>query len=66
MQLLERAICTEEKEENNWLKVESVLVTEADLEPQEYNFDISKEVGLFVSLVINFQNLVCVILLFSE
>ncbi|XP_053165443.1 pleckstrin homology domain-containing family A member 7 isoform X2 [Hemicordylus capensis] len=45
LQLLERAVRTEEKEENNWLTVEPVLVTEADLEPQDYNLDISKELA---------------------
>ncbi|XP_066496739.1 pleckstrin homology domain-containing family A member 7 isoform X2 [Tiliqua scincoides] len=45
LQLLERAVRTEEKEENNWLKVEPVAVTEADLDPQDYNLDISRELS---------------------
>lgn len=44
LQLLERAVRPEEKEENHWLKVDPVSVTEEDLEPQHYNLDISKEV----------------------
>ncbi|XP_015280641.1 PREDICTED: pleckstrin homology domain-containing family A member 7-like [Gekko japonicus] len=45
LQLLERAVRPEEKEENNWLKVDPVSVTEEDLEPQHYNLDISKEIS---------------------
>ncbi|XP_077177749.1 pleckstrin homology domain-containing family A member 7 isoform X2 [Paroedura picta] len=45
LQLLERAVRPEEKEENNWLKVDPVLVTEEDIEPQQYNLDISKELS---------------------
>nr|XP_028588358.1 pleckstrin homology domain-containing family A member 7 isoform X12 [Podarcis muralis] len=45
LQLLERAVRPEHKEENNWLRVEPVLVTEADLEPQDYNLDISRELS---------------------
>ncbi|XP_054826715.1 pleckstrin homology domain-containing family A member 7 [Eublepharis macularius] len=45
LQLLERAVHPGEKEENNWLKVDSVSATEADLEPQHYNLDISKELS---------------------
>lgn len=50
MQLLERAVRTEEKEENNWLKVDSA-VTEADLEPQDYNVDINREVRLVLRFI---------------
>ncbi|XP_060118597.1 pleckstrin homology domain-containing family A member 7 isoform X2 [Heteronotia binoei] len=45
LQLLERAVRPEEKEENNWLKVDPVSVTEEDIEPQHYNLDISKELS---------------------
>ncbi|XP_062973291.1 pleckstrin homology domain-containing family A member 7 isoform X3 [Elgaria multicarinata webbii] len=45
LQLLERAVRTDQKEENNWLKIEPVSLTEADLEPQDYNLDISKELS---------------------
>ncbi|XP_061466248.1 pleckstrin homology domain-containing family A member 7 isoform X7 [Rhineura floridana] len=45
LQLLEKAARAERKEENNWLRVEPVSVTEADLEPQDYNLDISKELS---------------------
>ncbi|XP_044281538.1 pleckstrin homology domain-containing family A member 7 isoform X3 [Varanus komodoensis] len=45
LQLLERAARTDQQKENNWFKAEPVSVTEADLEPQEYNFDISKELS---------------------
>lgn len=44
MQLLERAIRGEDKDENEWLKVQPVAVTETDLEPQDYDLDISREV----------------------
>lgn len=54
MQLLERAVRTEEKEENNWLKVEPVAVTEADLEPQDYNLDIRREVRLLSGLSLHY------------
>ncbi|XP_025030203.1 pleckstrin homology domain-containing family A member 7 isoform X2 [Python bivittatus] len=45
LQLLERAVCTEQKMGNNWLKIEPVAVTETDLEPEDYNLDISKELS---------------------
>ncbi|XP_042301918.1 pleckstrin homology domain-containing family A member 7 isoform X3 [Sceloporus undulatus] len=45
LQLLERAVRTEQKEENNWVKVEPVSVTEADLEHDDYNLDISRELS---------------------
>ncbi|KAL8169903.1 UNVERIFIED_CONTAM: Pleckstrin y domain-containing A member 7 [Gekko kuhli] len=45
LQLLERAVRPEEKDGNNWLKVDPVSVTEDDLEPQHYNLDISKELS---------------------
>ncbi|XP_048161556.1 pleckstrin homology domain-containing family A member 7 isoform X5 [Corvus hawaiiensis] len=45
LQLLERAICGEDKDENEWLKVQPVAVTETDLEPQDYDLDISRELS---------------------
>lgn len=50
MQLLERAIRGEDKDENEWLKVQpiAVTVTETDLEPQDYDLDISREVTLIM------------------
>ncbi|NXY88128.1 PKHA7 protein, partial [Alcedo cyanopectus] len=45
LQLLERAIRGEEKDENDWLKVQPVAVTETDLEPQDYDLDISRELS---------------------
>lgn len=45
MQLLERAIRGEDKDENEWLKVQPVAVTETDLEPQDYDLDISRELS---------------------
>ncbi|KAJ7412500.1 pleckstrin like proteiny domain containing A7 [Willisornis vidua] len=45
LQLLERAIRGEEKVENEWLKVQPVAVTETDLEPQDYDLDISRELS---------------------
>ncbi|NWQ74647.1 PKHA7 protein, partial [Columbina picui] len=45
LQLLERAIRGEDKDENEWLKVQPVAVTETDLEPQDYDFDISRELS---------------------
>ncbi|OPJ73849.1 pleckstrin-like proteiny domain-containing family A member 7 isoform A [Patagioenas fasciata monilis] len=45
LQLLERAIRGEDKNENEWLKVQAVAVTETDLEPQDYDFDISRELS---------------------
>lgn len=52
MQLLERAIRGEDKDENEWLKVQpvAVAVTETDLEPQDYDLDISREVTLIILL----------------
>lgn len=46
LQLLERAVPGERKdrEENGWLKVRAVPITELDLEPQDYDLDISREV----------------------
>lgn len=48
MQLLERAIRGEDKDENEWLKVQPVAVTETDLEPQDYDLDISREVTVAI------------------
>ncbi|XP_075402125.1 pleckstrin homology domain-containing family A member 7 isoform X3 [Tenrec ecaudatus] len=47
LQLLERAVRGErkDKEENGWLKVQAVPVTESDLEPQDYDLDISRELS---------------------
>uniref|UniRef100_A0A8C4V6V8 Pleckstrin homology domain containing A7 n=1 Tax=Falco tinnunculus TaxID=100819 RepID=A0A8C4V6V8_FALTI len=45
LQLLERAIRGEDKDENEWLKVQPVPVTETDLEPQDYDLDISRELS---------------------
>ncbi|XP_035182875.1 pleckstrin homology domain-containing family A member 7 isoform X7 [Oxyura jamaicensis] len=47
LQLLERAIRGEDKDENEWLKVQpiAVSVTETDLEPQDYDLDISRELS---------------------
>lgn len=52
LQLLERAIRGEDKDENEWLKVQpvAVAVTETDLEPQDYDLDISREVTLIILL----------------
>lgn len=38
-------------EENGWLKVQAMPVTELDLEPQDYDLDISREVRAEASLV---------------
>ncbi|XP_034272861.1 pleckstrin homology domain-containing family A member 7 isoform X3 [Pantherophis guttatus] len=45
LQLLERAMCTEQKMGDNWLKIDPVAVTETDLEPEDYKLDISKELS---------------------
>ncbi|XP_066043721.1 pleckstrin homology domain-containing family A member 7 isoform X2 [Chamaea fasciata] len=45
LQLLERAVRGEDKDENEWLKVHPVAVTETDLEPQDYDLDISRELS---------------------
>ncbi|XP_021119510.1 pleckstrin homology domain-containing family A member 7 isoform X2 [Heterocephalus glaber] len=47
LQLLERAMQGErkDKEENGWLKVQAMPVTEVDLEPQDYDLDISRELS---------------------
>uniref|UniRef100_A0A672ULL1 Pleckstrin homology domain containing A7 n=1 Tax=Strigops habroptila TaxID=2489341 RepID=A0A672ULL1_STRHB len=45
LQLLERAIREEDKDENEWLKVQPVAVRETDLEPQDYDLDISRELS---------------------
>ncbi|XP_047372556.1 pleckstrin homology domain-containing family A member 7 isoform X3 [Sciurus carolinensis] len=47
LQLLERAMQGErkDKEENGWLKVQALPVTELDLEPQDYDLDISRELS---------------------
>ncbi|XP_037695252.1 pleckstrin homology domain-containing family A member 7 isoform X2 [Choloepus didactylus] len=47
LQLLERAVRGErkDKEENGWLRVQAMPVTELDLEPQDYDLDISRELS---------------------
>uniref|UniRef100_A0A8C0GB62 Pleckstrin homology domain containing A7 n=1 Tax=Chelonoidis abingdonii TaxID=106734 RepID=A0A8C0GB62_CHEAB len=45
LQLLERTIRGEEKNENDRLKIQPVPVTEMDLEPQDYNLDLSRELS---------------------
>ncbi|KAG3285660.1 pleckstrin homology domain containing A7, transcript variant X5 [Ictidomys tridecemlineatus] len=47
LQLLDRAMQGErkDKEENGWLKVQALPVTELDLEPQDYDLDISRELS---------------------
>ncbi|KAM5224348.1 pleckstrin homology domain-containing family A member 7 isoform 6-T6 [Hipposideros larvatus] len=47
LQLLDRAVQGErkDKEENGWLKVQAIPVTELDLEPQDYDLDISRELS---------------------
>uniref|UniRef100_G3UE32 Pleckstrin homology domain containing A7 n=1 Tax=Loxodonta africana TaxID=9785 RepID=G3UE32_LOXAF len=47
LQLLERAMQGErkDKEENGWLKLQAMPVTELDLEPQDYDLDISRELS---------------------
>ncbi|XP_061236108.1 pleckstrin homology domain-containing family A member 7 isoform X1 [Neopsephotus bourkii] len=45
LQLLERAVRGEDKGENEWLKVQPAAVTETDLEPQDYDLDISRELS---------------------
>ena len=41
-----------DKEENGWLKVQAMPVTELDLEPQDYDLDISREVRAGASFVL--------------
>ncbi|XP_027708410.1 pleckstrin homology domain-containing family A member 7 isoform X3 [Vombatus ursinus] len=45
LQLLERAMQGGEKDEDGWLKVQATPVTEMDLEPQEYDIDINRELS---------------------
>ncbi|XP_056658164.1 pleckstrin homology domain-containing family A member 7 isoform X15 [Monodelphis domestica] len=45
LQLLERAMQGGEKDEDGWLKVQATPVTEMDLEPQDYDIDISRELS---------------------
>lgn len=52
LQLLDRAMQGERKDqENGWLKVQAMPVTELDLEPQDYDLDISREVRAGASFV---------------
>ncbi|KAM4617479.1 pleckstrin homology domain-containing family A member 7 [Discoglossus pictus] len=49
LQLLERAareVEDKDKEDNEWIKAKAVHVTELDLEPEEYDLDISKELSM--------------------
>lgn len=39
-------------EDNGWLKVQAIPVTELDLEPQDYDLDISREVRAGASFVL--------------
>lgn len=41
-----------DEEENGWLKVQAVPVTELDLEPQDYDLDISREVRAGASFIL--------------
>lgn len=53
LQLLDRAVHGERKDkENGWLKVQAMPVTELDLEPQDYDLDISREVRAGSSFVL--------------
>lgn len=54
LQLLDRAVHGErkDKEENGWLKVQAMPVTELDLELQDYDLDISREVRAGSSFVL--------------
>ncbi|XP_026562290.1 pleckstrin homology domain-containing family A member 7 isoform X6 [Pseudonaja textilis] len=45
LQLLERAMRTEQKIGDNWLKIDPVTITETDIEPEDYKLDISKELS---------------------
>ncbi|XP_008571508.1 PREDICTED: pleckstrin homology domain-containing family A member 7 isoform X1 [Galeopterus variegatus] len=46
LQLLERAMPRDRKDkENGWLKVQAMPVTELDMEPQDYDLDISRELS---------------------
>ncbi|XP_043828427.1 pleckstrin homology domain-containing family A member 7 isoform X5 [Dromiciops gliroides] len=45
LQLLERVMQGGEKDEDGWLKVKATPVTEMDLEPQDYDIDISRELS---------------------
>ncbi|XP_053576606.1 pleckstrin homology domain-containing family A member 7 isoform X2 [Bombina bombina] len=49
LQLLERAareVEDKDKDESEWLKVKAIHVTELDLEPEDYDLDISKELSM--------------------
>lgn len=41
-----------DEEEDGWLKVQAVPVTELDLEPQDYDLDISREVRAGASFML--------------
>lgn len=45
-----------DKEENGWLKVQAMPVTELDLEPQDYDLDISREVRAGASFMFPQEN----------
>lgn len=53
LQLLERAAQGDRKDkEDGWLKVQATPVLELDLEPQDYDLDISREVRTGASFVL--------------
>lgn len=54
LQLLERAAQGDRKDkEEGWLKVQATPVTELDLEPQDYDLDINKEVRIGASFMLS-------------
>lgn len=54
LQLLERAAQGDRKDkEEGWLKVQATPVTELDLEPQDYDLDINKEVRTGASFMLS-------------
>lgn len=53
LQLLERAAQGDRKDkEDGWLKVQATPVMELDLEPQDYDLDISREVRTGASFML--------------
>jgi hypothetical protein len=54
LQLLERAAQGDRKDkEEGWLKVQATPVMELDLEPQDYDLDISREVRIGASFMLS-------------
>lgn len=54
LQLLERAAQGDRKDkEEGWLKVQATPVMELDLEPQDYDLDINREVRIGASFVLS-------------